>query len=487
MKITRAAILRALWLRRDTTFILRAAQVDLRRHFMASPSKTFVANAHRQFGKSTAAFCIGDEYAWKNPNSIIKIGAPTSKQVKDIVKVVQRTVLKTCPPDLRPVFHKQDSEFHYPNGSIIKLIGVDIGQERLRGTPSDLVILDEVGFMRDLEGLVKDEILPTFNQRPHGRLLMISTPPKVLSHDYSQKFIPKAKLDNSYWELPITRNPDFTAQDIRKFASEYDIVDVTGTILKKGEDTDNFKREYLCEVVPDSNRLIIPEWQLFKTRTPEGFEAHQLITSEVHRPKHYEPLVYADWGFNDHTGVLFGWIDFEQAKLVVAREIWVNNERAATTAARVVQVARETFPGKDLQDIVFWVDADLSLTQEIKGQTGLDWRAVHGWIKANRDANIHRVRLKVAQSQIKVSTQCSNLIEQLDKGIWKTNRQDWERNPLLGHCDLLAALVYMAKNAPWDTNPEPHDYHIDPNVFISPKRKYDDNQHELARAFGGKI
>lgn len=485
LKKTTIQILNKLWDLGESRYLLQPKQRELRTFLLNTTSQIVVVNAHRQFGKSTASFQYADEMARKNPNWIIKIGAPTYKQVKDIIKVVNQTVLATCPKKKRPFFNKADGEFVYPNGSVIKMIGVDIGVERLRGTPSDLVILDEVGFMRDLDGLVYSVIMPTFNQRPHGRLIMTSTPPTVLAHDFSQQFIPLAKSQNAYWELPITRNPKFTDADIRRFAAVYDIVDAGGRVLTPGIETDKFKREYLCEIVPDTNRLVFPEWQLFKKKDEQGFEIHDFVKDEIERPSHYVPLVVGDWGLKDHTAILFGWVDFKSGKLVVQDEIWVNYTTPSDICVMIKEKVSKLFSGVAYDDIIWFADMDASLKAELRKQTGIPWMEKYGMVKNNKDGNITNLRANIVQHKLLVNSKCSNLILQLDKGVWKENRQDWERSELMGHCDALAALIYMNKVAPWNNNPFPAEVQKTPE-FISPKHNYKTSQDNWGSAFGGK-
>lgn len=480
-----------LWRRGITKQILRPKQAELRDFLLNTTSTTTVVNAHRQFGKSTSLFQYADEMARKNKNWIIKIGSSTNKQIQGILRVVQDTVLRSCPRALRPKFNKTDSEFTYPNGSVIKMIGVDIGMDRLRGTPSDLVILDEVGFFSDLDGLIKSVILPTFNERPHGKLILTSTPPEVLVHDFAQIYIPQAKANKAYWELPITKNPRFTTKDIEKFAEPYHVLNpLTSEIIKDGKTTEKFRREYLCEIIPDSERLVFPEWQMFKQPDHPNGTGHGLIFRDIKRPRHYVPFVVADFGFKDHTGIIFGWLDFTGTKiwnpeenlektswptLVCAREIWCNQTTPSAIAEQCLEVIKDVFPGKTIQEIQWYADADLGVLAEIQKQTKISFKSANGWIKQHKDGNITSTRTNIQHSRIVVDERCANLITQLDKGIWKENRSDWERNDVMGHCDLLAALIYYNKVMKWNHNPTPAPTYNEDNYWIkSPKVNNDD-------------
>lgn len=443
-----------------------------------------VINAHRQYGKSTAMFEFAVSFAIKNANSVIKIGGPYQNQINDIIDIVMNTVLQHCPPDLKPRFVK--NQFKFKNGSRIRLVGVDLNANALRGTPNDLVILDEVGFMKDLNGLVFDIIMPTFITRPNGRLIMISTPPAVLVHDYSARFMPKAKLDGNYWELKITDNPQYNESQIEHFAKAYDIIDVEGNVLVPGKDTDKFKREFLCEVVPDVDRLVFPEWQHFKG---EG-DAHQLVKDNIQPPSHYKPIVVADWGFKDHTGIVYGWINWHEGTLHVKQETFVNYKTAYDISLMVKDKVQEVFPGIEETEIMFWLDSDLSLLSEVRKYTGFHWQTCNGWVKVNKEGNINGIRELIGKSKMFVDSQCKNLIAQLDGGVWNIKRTDWERSDAMGHLDMLAALIYMNRVAPWKENPTPPRKKITGNheVFVSPKfdlDNYSDKHEGFRKAFGG--
>lgn len=449
-----------------------------------SGQRICVINAHRQYGKSTAMFQFADEYARKNPGSIIKIGGPFQNQINDIIAIVVNTVLQHCPRDLQPRYTKGEG-FKYPNGSRIKLVGVDKNPNALRGTPNDLVILDEVGFMGDLDGLVFDIIMPTFNTRPHGRLIMISTPPEVLMHDYSAKFMPKAKMEDAYWELKITDNPNYTPGQIERFANDYSIVDVDGNVLLNGWDTDKFKREYLCEVVPDVERLIFPEWQHLKLE-----DGHRLVQPNIQPPSHYKPIVVGDWGFVDHTGIVYGWINWHEGTLHVKQETFVNYKTAYDISLAVKEKVQEVFPGIEESEISFWLDSDLEILREVRKYTGFNWFTCNGYVKSNKEGNINGIRELISKSRLFIDTQCKNLISQLDGGVWNPKRTDWERSDIMGHCDMLAALIYMNRVAPWKENPTPPRKKITGNheVFVSPKfdlDNYSDKHEGFRKAFGG--
>ncbi len=432
---------------------MKPKQQELKSFLLAKPNELIVVNAHRQFGKSTAMFAIACEFAIQHPRSLIKIGATTVKQVKEILKVVEQTVLSRCPKDLRPKFNRSDGEFIFANGSVIKMIGVDIDEgNRLRGSPAHLVILDEAGFYRNLKNLVESVIEPQFLQT-NGRLVMISTPSTTLSHDYTRHYFSVAKHKQTYWELPITQNPQFSEEDIQRLIEKYVGYSEDGhTILIPGDINEVWRREYMCEVFTNESLLVIPEWQAFRYNDARGYVHHELVKKQP-PPVWYRPMVAMDYGFNDHTGVLFGWIDFEENKMVVRDELFVNGKTPLEVGQLIVDKCKQHFPTFPLHDILTVADIPIGILGDIKKQTGINFKFPRKYDKA---MGITDLRTKVLNSKIWVHPDCRNLILQLETGTWKDEyRTDYQRTPHMGHLDLIDPLHYMNRTAEWNTNYQP--------------------------------
>lgn len=431
---------------------MKPMQVALRSFLLEHPDELVVANAHRQFGKSTAMFAMACEFAIQNPGSIVKYGAPTIKQVKEILNVVNQTVLRTCPKHLRPTFKKSDGEYVFANGSVIKMIGVDIDDgNRLRGSPAHLVILDEAGFMRNLRNLVESIIEPQFLQTG-GRLIMISTPSTIEAHEYVRHYFGYAKAKGTYWELRIVDNPQFTPHDVAKIVEKFASYTDDGVLVMSGEQNENYRREFMCEVFTATNLLVIPEWQHFKYTDKQSKPAHKLVV-ETKPPNFYRPMVTMDYGFNDHSGILLGWVDFERHKLVVCDEIFVNYKTPLEVADQILEKVKIHFPNFSLDELLLTADLQPGSLGDIRRQTGLNFTFPH---KTNKDAGITALRSLITAGNIEVHPRCRNLILQLDTGIWKDElHTDWARTPHMGHLDLMDALHYMNRRAEWHKNRTP--------------------------------
>lgn len=459
MTMNKRDIINTLWARGNLEFFYRPEQLPLREFLLSSTHDINVANVHRQFGKSTSIFAIYCEYCIRNPGVLVKYGAPTIKQVKEILAEVSTTVLESCPKALRPKYNKTDGVFEFPNGSKIKIIGVNVDKgNRLRGSPADRVVLDEAGFMDNLEYVIEAIIMPQF-LTTNGRLDIISTPSEILGHDFVHKYIPTAKATDSYYELPITSNPRYSGTKLDKIVKQFNLYSPSGELLKSGLENDNFKREFLCQIFNDPKRMIIPEWEA----------CGKTATQEWPIPAHFRPVVSADLGFKDHSGILFGYIDFEADKLIVIDELFVNYLPPSDIANLILNKVKEHFPRhKDDPDSIKWIaDAQQLVLAEIRKQSGIPFLGAN---KYDRDGAINALRTKIAQGRLIVDPRCRNLILQLEQGNWNEHRTDWERVQHLGHCDLLAALNYMNRMAPWNENPTPKNIKSEFDNFVREKQ-----------------
>jgi hypothetical protein len=69
--------------------------------------------------------------------------------------------------------------------------------------------------------------------------------------------------------------------------------------------------------------------------------------------------------------------------------------------------------------------------------------------KTNLEAMVNQLINLVQTKQIKIDKErCPILLQSLEQGTWKESaigRRDFARLPGIGHCDAIAALIYMAR------------------------------------------
>lgn len=455
---SKTALAKELWKRNSLKFILKPHQYALYEMFHAKPDENQVWNVSRQYGKSTTLTVLSVEYCWRHPGSYCRFFAPTRAQARDIVEQNMPVVLESCPKDMLPRYLRNQSKFEFPNGSTITLRGTDAsGGKGLRGGSAHLVVLDEAAFMADLDNIVGSVIQPMF-QNTDGRYIMSSTPPPTMAHPFT-RYVEDAIRRKTYISRNFDDNTGLSEARKEKILSDNSILGPDGEILVPARERDSFKREYLCMMINDSTHLIIPEFQAVK----------HIVVQEQERPLSFIPFVAADWGVKDYDAILFGYVDFEKNSLVVEDEILVNYQAPSETAVQIQDKCREVFPNRHPDSIRFIGDIDWAKTGEIKKQTGITFRPAR---KHDPDLAIASLRTKISMCGIRINPRCHHLIRQLDQGVWDIaangRRKEFKRSEQLGHCDLVAALIYMHREAPYSVNPFPIPSGPDPRTHHIP-------------------
>lgn len=458
-----------LWHRGDLSWKLHAAQRVLEKTFKQARGQLFVGNCSRQWGKSFWAVKLAVETAIKLPKAQIRYGAAFQSDLVDFIIPAFEKILDDAPKSVRG--RKVGNYYVFPNGSRIKLIGLDKNPNGLRGNTLDLIIIDECGFVSNLEYIYKSVIVPSTLHRPNCRIVMISTPPSTPAHAFVDIFVAKARTEGSYVKLDIHTNPLITEADIERMARE-----------SGGRDTTTFRREYLCEFVTDSNLQIIPEWN-------ESF-VQAIARDEFYG--YYQKYVGMDLGIkHDLTAILYSYYDFKRAQLIIEDEgqmsgpdmntevlvasikakenmLWGNRDNPRDLNNRSVPYRRVSDNNWPL------LVADLSSLHNLT------------FIETNKDlleAMINEVRLWVQDGHLIVHPRCKMLIGALSHGVWDDKRKQFSRSPVYGHYDHLAALVYLIRNVTRGTNPIPRGHGFENHTAWLGNIKNEEQSHN-AREIG---
>lgn len=460
-QVTKDVIHSVLWKRGMLKHVLQKHQWDIYDFFHQNFNDNLVINCGRQFGKSTTFLTIAVEFCLNNPGSLVIFAAPHKSQAREISAQKMGIVLETCPNTLKPRYHHTNNEWTFANGSTLLICGTDSNSgDSLRGKTADLILMDEVGFVRDLEYLTHSIFEPML-LRTGGRWLMSSTPPPSMSHPFI-KYVREAQKRGKYLERTVYDNTALTKKQLEQLENSKHIYHADGSIAVHCRDVDHFRREHMCALINDKDALIIPEFMNLK----------EDIVQEWKRPDHIQPYICADWGVKDYDAILFGYVDFQNNFLVIEDEIMVNYQTPHETGKRIKDKLKEIFPNHDISEMRFKSDVDWKLISEIRRQTGISFAVVN---KYDRDASINALRHKIGLNEIRINPRCSNLIMQLEMGIWDTTqkgeKKGFIRNATLGHCDLLDALIYMHKEANYRHNPTPVTIPSEQTHFVPPKTK----------------
>jgi hypothetical protein len=415
-----------LWRHGDISHKLRPHQKDILARFNAFKGDRFVVNMPRQSGKTycLSVLAIGSAIAKKTR---ILYATYSLKATKGILQPAFAEILSDCPEDIRPRLNVSEGQYHFPNGSIITLAGLDDGRaENYRGRTADLVIVDEAGFIADLGYVVKSVLFP-MTKTTRGRTIIASTPPPTPAHDFVA-LTREAALDDGYVHKTVYDDSSATPEDIE------------GLIRNAGgKDSIHFRREFLGEFVVDEERAVIPEFQAHK----------DAIIREAPKTEYFLPVVSMDVGYRDNTAVLYGFYEFKSATLVVEAETYLRGATTDTIAKAIRAKEAELWGNRKVH--TRWSDTDPRLIADLHVLHGLDFAATQ---KDEKEAQINQLRIWVKQHRIAIAPDCKRLISDLLVSIWNKQRTDYERTSE-GHADGIDALVYMLRNAPVHENPYP--------------------------------
>lgn len=421
-----------------------------------------VFSLSRRIGKTWTLLVIAIEKAIQNPGITIHYVCPTAEMAKKILRDNVRQILEDCPTNLKPKYYKHDRMWEFPNGSKIQIEGADSGNaERLRGTATTLGIVDEAGFVSDLEYVVKDILLPQ-TLSTNGKIVLCSTPPKSLDHAFTD-FLREAKKRESFVHLGIYDVLDMIKEDpehLRKHLNT-DIIEE----LKKttGADTVTWRREYLAELITDTTFAVIPE---FNTELKK-----KLVTDDYKIPSKYDAYVSMDPGFTDCTGILFAFYDFERARVVIQDEFL--GKGSEITSDHIASVLKN-------KEVELWFDPDLGKVNtymRISDNEPLllnDLNRLHNLLfiparKYDKESAINELRVKLSQEKIVINPKCVNLIHQIETATWNKHRTSFVRSKD-GHFDLIDALIYLIRMIHWNKNPFTTQ-HYDEAKFFNPNKK----------------
>jgi hypothetical protein len=381
--------------------------------------------------------------AIKKPKAQIRYGAAFQTDLVDFIIPAFDKVMQDCPASIKGKYVSKGSNYLFPNGSRIKLVGLDKNPNGLRGNTLDLICLDECGFVSNLDYIYKSVIIPATTHRPDAKIIMISTPPATPAHpfvDYAQR----AEIEGSYAKFTIYDNPMIDESTIERLKKE-----------SGGDSSTTWRREYLAEFVTDDDSAIIPEWD---DKYIQDVPRDDLFV-------YYHKYVGMDLGVKDFTAAIFGYYDFRKATLIIEDELMMNGPSMTTQTLVDAINSKEKALWNDLKPFRRISDNNnLLLLQDMGSVHNLHFAPVQ---KDSLEAMINSVRLMVNDGRIKVNPRCKQLIGCLKYGVWDNKKKAFARSGTYGHFDHLAALIYLVCMLATSSNPIPptlgaayHTHHI---------------------------
>lgn len=362
----------------------------------------------------------------------ILYGSSIKDQVEELADLFLEPLFEMAPPGLRP--HKIKSKFKYefPNGSYLRLIGLDKDKLRSRRGPQyDIAYLDEIAMIDNPYDMVFSSLYPMVERR-NGIIICTTTPPLTFGHT-SSKIKLHCQLRNRYFRRDVYHCSLYTPERIAKIKDDL------------GADSISWRREYELSDETDKSRQVIPE-----------FDEARHVRKEYKRPDFYRWYVFMDIGYVDFTHILFCFYDFDEAKLVVEDEICVRGALSPDIAQMIkekeIKLNHISKPAQRMSD------NDPQQIAEL-GSYGVHFSPK---IEFDRDASINRLRTMFSRDKIVVLANNVKLISMLKYGIKTKSGKDYERiDDELGHLDGIDALRIGIKMVNYDDNPYPPYYGID--------------------------
>lgn len=455
-KINPRAAIEILWNESVLHWLLHDGQKSLYDHYSSCQDKMVVWNSSRRFGKSYTLCVIAIETCLKNPNSLVKYCCAKQVDARSIIRPLIREIITSCPKELRPQFKTQERAWVFRNGSRIELSGLDGGRaESIRGGSSTLAIIDEAGLVSELKYVVNSILLPT-TVTTKGKIILASTPPKTSGHAFVD-FVNKARIEGNLITKTIYDNPLIDKSELQKIIDEYG-----------GVNSIEFRREFLCHILLDSNFAVVPE---FSTELKEN------IIKEWPKSPFYDSYVAMDLGLKDLTVVLFAWYDFRKAKIIIEDEFVINGQKFTTQVLAENIKRKEEYlftdkvTGEQRSPYLRVSDNNLIVINDLYQLHGLHFLPTR---KDESDAALNNMRIMLQNEQIIINPKCTTLIRHLETAVWNKQKSSYERSAEGGHYDAIDALKYLVRNVQTSKNPYPAGYLVDynNNFDLQEKPKY---------------
>ena len=475
--------------------------------------RVFVFDIGRRWGKTTELLIIKFEDCIRNPGRIYRYSCAFQKDIQGIIGDVSRYVLMTCPEDLGP--RLVGNVFRFPNGSELRLVGLDMHPNGLRGQACDGDVLSEAAFIIKLKYVIQSVLYPQYQGRPWARIVLESSAPVNAESDYDAEFVEDAKARGAYVYRSIEDNPMLTPASVSEFNRA-----AGGKWNEQARCWEGASclRENYNVRVRDPEGSVVPEFSRMR----------HVVRSVV--PLYAHCYVGADPGTRDKFGLVFGYWDLERGKLVIQRS-WAERNAGLSDVADVIrETERELWSaGGDVEGEVlltrrltrdvptvgteplrFWdgerlcdnphrrvSDTDARTIHELAREHGLSFGAADkahakhaqeaGAARKLEQPKLYVLRQWLLNDRIEIWPDSGPLESQLNAGRWNDQRTDFERTPSLGHLDCLMALVYMLPAIAQNANPEkPAWADMDPRMTYMPKHlaPVRNDVEELNKAFG---
>lgn len=412
-----------LWKLGVLSWKLRPEQQKLKDALYEASTQLAVFNISRRWGKTFTLVTYSCEQAIQQKQKI-RFGCAFLTDLEEFILPAFEIILEDCPSYLRPTYHKTKKTWYFPNGSEIKLVGLDKSPNSLRGNAISKIIIDEAGFVQNLKRIYTSVIVPATAKQKDIKLIFLSTPPESPEH-YFVELINKARTqaNGHYVCLTIDDISDMEPAERKR------LIDEVG-----GELSPEAQREFFCKIKVDASRAVAPSFK------PEHVQPYD--------PPHVKWMLFGDTGAKDKTVFLEAGYCHASGKVVFKDELVFDT---ATPTSEIVRKVKEKW------------GSSLTLTLDATEQLLVDYSSL-GLPAAfpvkphdGFGANILLLNNHLHNDLVVIHPRCKLLARTLEAGLLNKNRSDFERSDSLGHCDAAAAAIYALRGVDrvTDLRPKP--------------------------------
>lgn len=457
-QLTEEQLYRALWTVGETRFVLAPEQAELWDAYWGLPAavKRIVCHWSRRLGKSTTSQAIGDAVCRRSDYTNVIHGFPTADNASKVTRDNARAIYATCPLDLQPTWRLQGGFYEYANGSRYYVRGLESESDihNALGLAADLIIFDEAGFIRHLKYAIQS-FAPMLLGRPGiPRMLIISSSARDPYHPFFTE-CDRAKANDAFFLKPIGASSRYSPKELDDFAADCG-----------GRDTSEWRANYECERVVDTEYAILPEWN----------DHYNDVVQPARRPAYFNTFVALDLGWHpDLTFAVFGYYHFLENWVVIEDEIEIGQmttdvladalklkedelwgeywklqhqrfppvvmTRRGATVVRRGQVHHERW-----QDVDKQIQHDLSVLHDLP---------INQASNKNPKGQVNRVRLALREETLRIHPRCKRLIAHCSAGLWNKQRNSFDRVDGFGHFDGVSALCIALSHVDQSSNPFP--------------------------------
>lgn len=452
--------------------------------FQAPRRRRMVWRWSRRIGKTFTAQVLIIEQCLRVPGSRYVVAAPSEKHLEKFVKPAIEAICVDAPFGYAPHFDRQASEYRFPNGSVISLHGCDTDGKisRMgRGPAAHGILFEEAGEIPNLEKAVKvtsPQLLSNRKLPFSGWMLFVGTPPESSAH-YFVEICRRYAQDGREIHFTIF-DGHYSQAELDAFLEE----DADGMPLDEYRQSENYRREWLGELIGDPSRMVLK----FATEANlrECVERYNALRGR--RPSHYVVYESMDVGWEDWTFWLLGWWHYRERTLVVEKELVYRAGFKRDDLARDIRAAEEVFLGPSRmaphrdgsQPPRRWSDYAPELLAELASEYNLVFSPT---AKEDRDTAINQCDRMIpgygSAGKLAINPECRELLVQMPSAIWNKQRTDFARNATKrhGHYDGVASLVYLSRNVVREEDPIPTGFGLGgPGRWELPEEEQEDSE-----------